>query len=131
MGPKAGTAWAWLRQLLLHGSSRGTQWETLCNPCLTCCYLQLCRAAFRRPKVRYSRDLEWLRSVTGQTPASSRVEHTSSPSPAAASALSPTPVTTRPRPRYWRDAFGPGVVIPLNIFLGWLLINADLINIRL
>lgn len=36
------------------------------------------------------------------------------------------------RPRYWRDkTFGAGFVMPLNIFLGWLLVSADLVNLQL
>lgn len=64
--------------------------------------------------MRYSHELEWLREVESRP-------------------RKPTPLGARPRPRprYWRDFFGPGVVMPLNFFLGWLLINADLINIRL
>ena len=73
------------------------------------------RSALRQPgRVRLSRELEWLREV-GSWPR----QHV------------PPAARPRPRPRYWRDFFGPGVVLPLNFFLGWLLINADLINIRL
>lgn len=79
-------------------------------------YLLVCRAALRQPNqvlfdYRVQRTLE-ITALPFNSVLADRLPHR--------------------RPRYWRDkTFGAGFVMPLNIFLGWLLVSADLVNLQL